>query len=42
MVSKASELLPEPDRPGQHDQLAARDVDADVLEIVLARAAHAD
>jgi hypothetical protein len=27
---------------GQHHQLAARDVDADVLEIVLPRAAHAD
>ena len=27
---------------GEHDQRVARDVDVDVLEVVLARAAHAD
>ena len=42
MVSKASEDLPEPDRPGEHHQLVARNVEIDVLEIVLARAADHD
>ena len=42
MVSKASEDLARAGQAGEHHQLAARDVDADVLQIVLARAADRD
>jgi hypothetical protein len=37
-VSKARLDLPEPDRPGEHDQRVARKVERDVLEVVLAGA----
>jgi hypothetical protein len=39
-VSKARLDLPEPDRPGEDDQGVARQVERDVLEVVLARTAH--
>jgi len=38
MVSNASEDLPEPDSPREHDQLVTRKVERDVLEVVLAGA----
>ena len=41
-MSKASEDFPEPDKAGDHDELVARQVDADVLEIVGAGAANLD
>ena len=41
-VSNASELLPEPLGPGDHDQPVARNVEIDVLEVVNASAAQAD
>ena len=40
MVSKASDDLPEPDKPGEDDEPVARNFQIDVLEIVLARAAN--
>ena len=42
MVSKASERFAGAREPGDDDQGLARDVDVDVLEIVLFRAAHGD
>ena len=39
---ESQRALARPRQPGQHHQLAARDVHADVLQVVLARAAHAD
>ena len=42
MVSKASEDFPEPGKAGEHHKLVARNLDVDVLEIVLARAADRD
>jgi len=42
MVSKASEDFPEPERPGDHGEGVARDLDVDVLQIVLTRAADRD
>ena len=41
-MSNASEDLPEPDKPGDHDQPVARQIEIDVLEVVRARAADAD
>ena len=41
-MSKASEDLPEPDRPVITTSLSRGIVEIDVLEIVLARAAHGD
>jgi hypothetical protein len=41
-VSNARLDLPEPGQPGDHDELVARDVDVDVLEVVLAGAADGD
>ncbi len=42
MVSKASEDLPEPDKPGHHDQPVAGQRQIDVLEVVFARALDDD
>ena len=42
MVSKASDDLPEPERPVNTTSLSRGMVEVDVLEIVLARAAHLD
>jgi hypothetical protein len=39
-VSNARLDLPEPDRPGEDDQGVARQVERDVLEVVLTRATH--
>ena len=40
MVSKASDDLPEPDKPVNTTSLFARNIQVDVLQIVLARAAN--
>ena len=42
MVSKASDDLPEPDRPVNTTSLSRGMVEIDVLEVVLARAADHD
>jgi hypothetical protein len=42
IVLKTSELLPEPDTPGEHRQPALRKFDVDVFEVVHARALHSD
>ena len=42
IVPNTSELLARAGDAGEHRQPALRDLDADVLEVVLARAMHAD
>jgi hypothetical protein len=39
-VPKASDDLPEPDHAAEDDERVARDIDADVLQVVFARTAH--
>ena len=42
MVSNASDDFPDPDRPVMTDQLVARQIDVDILEVVNAGAPHRD
>ncbi len=41
-MSKASEDLPEPLKPGDHGKAVAGNLDVDILQVVLARAMHSD